>query len=458
MNVSLPARLEPADFPSAGPVPPAQDVVAAARADMLACAIAVLEDSGIAWCTLGEPAGLMDPGAGDVDLLVDAPARRLRRLLAEAEALGAEIALARGGYLVLARVLPCGRVATLALDAVRDIRVDGCVVIEGRAVLARRRPVPGGHAPAPADAFAATLARTIAKRGFTAARGRRLAEAFAADPDGARRAAAALLGEDVGARICAAVEADAFATLAADAAAWRATMVGRARRARPVGSVLGALAAIGARAGRLARPDGLTVAMLGPDGAGKSSVIERLEGDDMQIFSRIECRGFAPRIFDTLRPRIGRVEEPHALAPRSPLASCARALWWLVYYLSAGIETRFARAQGRLILYDRHFVDILVDRRRYRYGGPGFVLRLVWLIVPKPDLVVLLDAPAEVLQSRKQEVPFEVTKRQRDAYRALVESLPQGRIVDASEAFDAVVEGVRRVVLEELVARERKGA
>ncbi len=61
------------------------------------------------------------------------------------------------------------------------------------------------------------------------------------------------------------------------------------------------------------------------------------------------------------------------------------------------------------MVFDRYLIDTVIDPKRYRYQGPSWVLRTVWRVVPKPDLVILLDAPAEVLHARKQEVPIEET-------------------------------------------------
>ena len=110
-------------------------------------------------------------------------------------------------------------------------------------------------------------------------------------------------------------------------------------------------------------------------------------------------------------------------------------------------------ARAALVMYDRHFVDILVDTRRYRYGGPDWALQWVWHLMPKPNLVILLDAPAEILQQRKQEVPLAVTARQRDAYLALVRNIPNGHVVDAGQSREAVTDQVARVVLRYLAAR-----
>ena len=47
----------------------------------------------------------------------------------------------------------------------------------------------------------------------------------------------------------------------------------------------------------------------------------------------------------------------------------------------------------RLVIFDRYIYDLLVDSKRVRYGGPAWMLRLLARIVPRPELVILLDAP-----------------------------------------------------------------
>jgi thymidylate kinase len=81
------------------------------------------------------------------------------------------------------------------------------------------------------------------------------------------------------------------------------------------------------------------------------------------------------------------------------------------------------------------------------------MLRVVWRLAPKPDLVILPDAAPEVLQRRKQEVPHEVTARQREAYLELVRAVPNGRIVDAGGSMAQVVESVTDLILKHLCAR-----
>jgi hypothetical protein len=105
------------------------------------------------------------------------------------------------------------------------------------------------------------------------------------------------------------------------------------------------------------------------------------------------------------------------------------------------------------VLHDRHLVDALVDPKRYRYSGPMWLLRLIWWFVPRPDLIILLDAPPEVLQARKQEVSFEESARQRQAYRSLVGSMANGHIVDAARPLERVVRDVHDIILHYLTTR-----
>ena len=112
--------------------------------------------------------------------------------------------------------------------------------------------------------------------------------------------------------------------------------------------------------------------------------------------------------------------------------------------------------QLTLRIWDRYYHDRLVDPLRYRYGGPMWLARWVGKLIPMPDLWILLDAPAEVLQARKQEVSFSETTRQRGAYLALMREMDNTVVVDASQPLDKVVADVNAAILRFLAERTRK--
>jgi thymidylate kinase len=195
------------------------------------------------------------------------------------------------------------------------------------------------------------------------------------------------------------------------------------------------------------------VVLLGADGAGKSTVLEAVRESVAPAFRLTRACHLSPALFRR-RSQAGPVTDPHGQPPRSFIGSIVKAGYWLFdYTVGYHFIVRPALVRSSLVLFDRYLVDALVDSRRYRYGGPRSLLRLIWKLVPKPDLVILLDAPAEVLQARKQEVPFVESMRQREAYREIVERMPNGHIVDAAQPLNKVVADTNNIIIDFLAAR-----
>jgi thymidylate kinase len=159
-------------------------------------------------------------------------------------------------------------------------------------------------------------------------------------------------------------------------------------------------------------------------------------------------RHLKPRLVN-LRPGevVTIVVDPHGKPPRSALISLAKILVWLFEEWYANL---FLEEIETLLICDRYYHDLLVDPIRYRYGGPLWAARLVGMLMPQPRLWVLLDAPAEVLQTRKQEVSMKETARQREAYLAFVQNQKNHAVVDASKSLVEVIEDVKHTIFKML--------
>lgn len=192
------------------------------------------------------------------------------------------------------------------------------------------------------------------------------------------------------------------------------------------------------------------VVILGTDGCGKSSVVERLEIGLAGSFSEV-------RVLH-LRPRLGRggaregspITEPHRLPPRGLLTSTAKLLYLLVDYCSIypwKWRQRARPAPRGLIIFDRYYHDLLIDPRRYRYGAPLWLARVIGRLVPSPDLWILLDAPPDVIRGRKQEVAIDELVRQRRAYLDFIDRRGNGHVVDAAKPLDDVIRRVGDLIL-----------
>ena len=62
--------------------------------------------------------------------------------------------------------------------------------------------------------------------------------------------------------------------------------------------------------------------------------------------------------------------------------------WWIGYWTTIVRQ----RAKNGLVVFDRHLLDVLVDPLRYRYAGPLWLVRAMCRLVPRPDVIAVLDA------------------------------------------------------------------
>ncbi len=203
---------------------------------------------------------------------------------------------------------------------------------------------------------------------------------------------------------------------------------------------------------RYSRKHLTTVAVLGVDGSGKSSVISGLKVRLNHVAKSVEFRHLRPHFLFGRKGAHGVVVDPHAKPPRSGLTSIGKILAWLA---EEWVGQYVGRKAVTLRICDRFYHDLLVDSLRYRYGGPQWIARLVGSMMPQPELWLLLDAPLDVVRARKQEVSEEETARQIEAYRSFVNTTRNHVIVDAAQPVDEVVDDVCAAIIDTLALRSR---
>jgi thymidylate kinase len=184
------------------------------------------------------------------------------------------------------------------------------------------------------------------------------------------------------------------------------------------------------------------IAFIGCDGSGKSAVIQGLKSRLEQDGHRVTLGHWRPKALDPSSDASGSADDPHGQAPRGPAASILKLAWlwlnwWVAWFRSLGAESRSGH-----VLFDRYHGDLLVDPKRYRYGGPMWLAKLVCRMMPQPDLVIFLDAPTDILLSRKQEVGREALATSRKHYRSASGFLRNFKEVDASEPLETVITSV----------------
>lgn len=206
---------------------------------------------------------------------------------------------------------------------------------------------------------------------------------------------------------------------------------------------------------RLTKPTGLHLAILGPDGVGKSTLIAELLKILEPCFRRQRRAHFRPHLFHTNAD--APVTDPQGRPPRGRLFSLAKLLYYFSeHWLGHLLLVRPAKTRATLLIFDRTFEDLLVDSKRYRLQAPAGLVRVLSKLLPGADLTFVLDAPPEVIHQRKPELPVAELARQRAVLCELAATMPRHELVDATPTPEIVARGVARRVLEFMAEREAR--
>lgn len=130
------------------------------------------------------------------------------------------------------------------------------------------------------------------------------------------------------------------------------------------------------------------------------------------------------------------------------MVSVVKLVYWLLDCWAGYLFFVWPRLRkAQLVIFDRYLPDLIVDPMRYRLPASAEkIAAALARLAPQPDLNILLDAPAEAVQSRKREVPRAETHRQCLAYRMMFESLPGAVVVNAKRPVNQVAQSVAATI------------
>jgi len=222
-----------------------------------------------------------------------------------------------------------------------------------------------------------------------------------------------------------------------------------------------------------------TVALIGPDGAGKTTLAKHLEKTFpvpvkyLYMGDNIESSNFVLPTTRWLKKkqqkektngsltspgqnavhhesqsgqRRGGVRQAMKLVKKS-LGFTNRILdeWYrqLVAY--------YYQRRGYLVLYDRHFIyDYYHFDIQPQNGAPSFKRRLHGFFLKhgfsEPDLVICLDAPGEVVFKRKGEFSIEYLEKRRHQYLDLKNMVRNFAVVNVDQDLDKVKQEVSSII------------
>jgi len=218
---------------------------------------------------------------------------------------------------------------------------------------------------------------------------------------------------------------------------------------------------------RFAKPAGMFVVFVGPDGSGKSTVADRLDKSLAKLFSKREYyhghfgilpelkvfRNFFLRLLGKKLPEPPVSEYVQVENPRAN--GFFRALMYVCYYsldyFVGYLVVNKACAYGDLIIFDRYFYDFFIQPQ-FRLV-PERILLTISKLLPHPDILLYLKCEPKEIHKRKPELALEEIDRQQKVIEAVL--LPQKNcyMIETSENPDETVSRICGLISEHMQRR-----
>ena len=214
---------------------------------------------------------------------------------------------------------------------------------------------------------------------------------------------------------------------------------------------------IGNKVSRFFNNPGFTIAFLGTDGSGKSTIIENIKPTLFDAFHKaVFYEHMRPNRFPSIAKLLGRKESfdgPVTNPHDSELSSFFGSLFRLSYYMidyTIGFYLKVwpkKAIRSCVWLFDRYYYDYLIDPKRARIKLPQWILKIGQFLIPEPDLILCLGTDAQVIHKRKPELTLEEVERQVAALKEFSNSYKRAVWIDTgndietstNEAMEAII-------------------
>ncbi len=207
---------------------------------------------------------------------------------------------------------------------------------------------------------------------------------------------------------------------------------------------------------------GLSVAFIAPDGAGKSTIINRVKETVSGSFYGVNLYYMRPHLFKNLGHynKLNPTEEaatndnPHGVVCDGVFKSAVRFFFYnLDFQLGTLLKINRKKINKQLVIFDRYYYDYFADMKRYKYSLPAwFPAAFEWMI-PKPDMVFVLDGNPEVLYERKKELPISELEKQCSVFHQLAQNRKNFYAINVNRDVDTIVDEVTETILQEMSRR-----
>lgn len=213
---------------------------------------------------------------------------------------------------------------------------------------------------------------------------------------------------------------------------------------------------------RFIHPPGFSIAVLGTDGAGKTTVINAIrEPLNEAVHNALFYEHLRPNLLPNIaqlfggKKQSGPVTDPHAAKPSGLLGSLLRLLYYsLDYILGYWIKVYPVMVKKSSIwVFDRYYYDYLIDSKRGRINLPDWVIKSVQFFVPAPDLIFCLGADPEIIHNRKPELPLDEVIDQVEKLKCFCKNEKKAIWIDTGSSLEETVNHVLSTISDKMAER-----
>ena len=173
---------------------------------------------------------------------------------------------------------------------------------------------------------------------------------------------------------------------------------------------------------RFSKQPGFSIAFMGVDGSGKSTIINNITPILNQSFhNSIYYEHMRPNKLPSIARLLGDNKEfnkpvtnPHKSKPSRFIGSLLRWFYYTIDYIFGFYLKVWPKKALRscVWIFDRYYYDYLIDPKRSRIKLPKWILKVGQFIIPEPDLILCLGTDAPYIHKRKPELTLDEVERQ----------------------------------------------